>query len=79
MSKLVTTRCRLAALGWARLMIDRVHIHVVHIENTGFPGMEVGDAYMLDDLISLVRHPPPQPPNTLTQQSLPRLLPSNAC
>lgn len=36
------------------MTIDHFHIHVVHIEHEGLAGMTVGQAHLLDDLISLV-------------------------
>jgi hypothetical protein len=38
-------------------MIDHFHVHVVHIEHEGLAGMTVGQAHLLDDLISLVSPP----------------------
>lgn len=35
--------------------IDHFHVHVVHIDHEGLAGMTVGQAHLLDDLISLVR------------------------
>lgn len=35
-------------------MLDHFHVHVVHIEHEGLAGMTVGQAHLLDDLISLV-------------------------
>jgi m7GpppX diphosphatase len=36
------------------LIKDHFHVHVVHIEHEGLAGMTVGQAHLLDDLISLV-------------------------
>lgn len=36
------------------LIVDHFHVHVVHIEHEGLAGMNVGQAHLLDDLISLV-------------------------
>jgi hypothetical protein len=36
-------------------LADHFHVHVVHIEHEGLAGMTVGQAHLLDDLISLVR------------------------
>lgn len=33
---------------------DHFHIHVVHIEHEGLTGMTVGQAHLLNDIISLV-------------------------
>ena len=33
---------------------DHFHVHVVHIEHGGLGGMRVGQAHLLDDIISLV-------------------------
>jgi hypothetical protein len=34
---------------------DRFHVHIVNANHTGLVGMIVGQAHMLDDIISLVR------------------------
>ena len=34
---------------------DRFHVHIVNANHTGLMGMTVGQAHMLDDIISLVR------------------------
>lgn len=37
-----------------RLMVDHFHVHIVHIYHEGLAGMMVGQAHLLDDVISLV-------------------------
>jgi len=34
---------------------DHFHVHIVNANHLGLMGMSVGQAYMLDDIISLVR------------------------
>lgn len=43
----------LMSMSWWGL--DHFHVHVVHIDHEGLAGMTVGQAHLLDDLISLVR------------------------
>ena len=40
----------------SELTVDHFHVHVVHIEHEGLAGMTVGQAHLLDDLISLVSY-----------------------
>ena len=35
---------------------DHFHVHIVHTGHLGLGGMAVGQAHLLDDIISLVRH-----------------------
>lgn len=39
--------------------VDHFHVHIIHLENQGFAGMEIGRAHLLEDIISLVRYPKP--------------------
>ena len=34
---------------------DHFHVHIVNANYTGLPGQSVGQAHLLDDIISLVR------------------------
>lgn len=36
------------------LLIDHFHVHVVQVNYTGFSGTSVGQAHLLDDIISLL-------------------------
>ncbi|WRT68059.1 uncharacterized protein IL334_005034 [Kwoniella shivajii] len=45
------------------------HVHVVHIQSESFAGMLVGQAHMLDDLISLLELSPPSGPSILAQKT----------
>jgi hypothetical protein len=36
------------------LRTDHFHVHVVQVNYTGFPGTSVGQAHLLDDIISLL-------------------------
>jgi m7GpppX diphosphatase len=36
------------------LVIDHFHVHVVQVNYTGFSGTSVGQAHLLDDIISLL-------------------------
>jgi m7GpppX diphosphatase len=40
----------------SELTTDHFHVHVVHIDHEGLAGMTVGQAHLLDDLISLVSY-----------------------
>ncbi|RSH90865.1 hypothetical protein EHS25_010041 [Saitozyma podzolica] len=52
-----------------------LHVHVVHIESEGFMGMTVGQAHLLDDVISLLELSPPAPePSILARMTLTYLL-----
>jgi len=37
--------------------LDHFHVHIVQVNYIGFAGMNVGQAHMLDDIITLVRTP----------------------
>lgn len=39
-------------------MADHFHVHIVHVKHEGFAGLTVGQAHMLDSLITLVGDPP---------------------
>ncbi|WWC62920.1 uncharacterized protein I303_105518 [Kwoniella dejecticola CBS 10117] len=45
------------------------HVHVVHIQSEAFAGMLVGQAHMLDDLITLLELSPPDGPSLLAQKT----------
>lgn len=38
-----------------KLMTDHFHVHIVNANQTAMMGMAVGQAHLLDDIISLVR------------------------
>ncbi|KAL7420558.1 hypothetical protein Q5752_004509 [Cryptotrichosporon argae] len=44
------------------------HVHVVHIQHEGLAGMTVGQAHMLDDIISLLELSSPEPAPTILSQ-----------
>jgi m7GpppX diphosphatase len=37
----------------AQLILDHFHVHIVHIYHEGLAGMMVGQAHLLDDVVSL--------------------------
>ena len=41
-------------LSYATLIKDHFHVHIVNANFVGIPGMSVGQAHLLEDLISLV-------------------------
>lgn len=51
----VTTICLSKDLICMLLLIDHFHVHIVNANQAGMMGMAVGQAHLLDDIISLVR------------------------
>jgi len=46
------------------------HVHIVNANHTGFPGMTVGQAHMLDDVISLLELDEPTGPSIFQRMTL---------
>jgi m7GpppX diphosphatase len=49
---------------------DHFHVHVVNVNHTGLLGMTVGQAHMLDDIISLLELDEPSRPSVFQRMTL---------